>query len=100
MSISEAATKGVTTLAATTPHLLCLILVVGSFLFYLDKKNVRDAELMRSYEVVAEQRFQTANAVSERQTEATNAVSKSLDGQEDMFKELLTLIEMHLRDVN
>jgi uncharacterized protein HemX len=95
-NLQSAVTKSATTLATTAPHWVCLILVVGGFLWYLDRKDQIDSNNQDRSDLVAIQRIDNCHSVQERSIVVMEDLTTIIARQDQTFQSLTELIRSHL----
>ena len=82
------AVKGAGDIAIHAPHLVALILLVGLFLFYLERHNAAEKDEDARMDKLAEVRITTCHNVQERAVEVMDELRESLGAQADEFRDL------------
>ena len=82
------AVKGAGDIAVHAPHLVALILLVGLFLFYLERHNAAEKDEDARMDKLAEVRITTCHNVQERAVEVMDELRESLGAQADEFRDL------------
>lgn len=89
------AVKVVSDFARTAPHWVALILVVGAFLWYLERHDQVYREMLVAKDTVAVQRIAQFHVVQNRGWESMDRLSETLDAQTTTFSKLATAIDRH-----
>ena len=100
MTLKGTVEKATENLTTTAPHLVCLLVIVGGFLYYLDRKATRDKEAIGLVERVAEERIVECHSIQRESVESMREVALSLHGQADKLNQLMELLrrDMKTRD--
>ncbi|MFT5266615.1 MAG: hypothetical protein ACI88C_000036 [Acidimicrobiales bacterium] len=91
------AEQTVSELAKTAPHWICLLLLSSSFLWYLDRKDAKDAEMSKREDLVAVQRIEQCHDVQKYSVEVMGRLSESLSIQSAAFVELTSALRLHMK---
>jgi hypothetical protein len=82
------ATKLASNLATTAPHWVFLLLLVGSFLFYMERSEQRQMEMEGRADLVATQRIEQCHDVQERSIHVMDDLVKAMASHTSTVDEL------------
>lgn len=92
-SSTKSAEKTVSTLAQQAPHWVCLLIVVGGFLYYLDRIDERSATKAQKTDLVAVQRIESCHSIQDQSIKVMGELSATLKLQERSFHELSVTLD-------
>jgi hypothetical protein len=95
-NLQDKAEKTVASLATTAPHWVCLLLLAGSFLWYLDRKDSLSAKTLAAEDLISRQRIDQCHRVQADTIQAMAELQATLKMQTETFRGLAMLINDHL----
>ena len=75
------------------PQLIFSIALVAVFLYYMDRRDAHQVEMVKAEDIVAKQRIEQCHSVQQQSNEALARLSNSLDRQKETFERLSKAIE-------
>lgn len=97
--MSDAVTTALDSLKKS-PQLLFSILLVVVFLFYMDRRDAHQVELVKTEDLVSKQRIEQCHNIQIQSNNALARLSTSLDRQQDTFERLSLAIEGLRQGIN
>ena len=82
------------------PQLLFSVALVAVFLYYMDRRDAHQVELVKAEDVVAKQRIEQCHGIQKQSNEALARLATSLDRQKETFERLSKAIDDLRRGIN
>ena len=82
------------------PQLIFSIALVATFLYYMDRRDAHQIELVKAEDIVASQRIEQCHNVQQQSNEALSRLATSLDRQQATFEKLSDAIHELRNSIN
>ena len=82
------------------PQLIFSIALVAVFLYYMDRRDAHQVEMVKAEDMVAKQRIEQCHGIQQQSNEALARLATSLDRQQATFEKLSDAIHELRNSIN